>query len=214
MMEYVIGLIIIAIFFWLIINQYFVLTIILAIIFALYIFYRLSKATPKVNVKDVGIQPMVDEVTSDVSCILYKLDYTNELQEDIEKAIRFDNTTSLDNNDFRGLSDDEILTKHHDELKIWQYDDPFGVGDFKLGDKIEEKGIPVTARLDDSYVLVGYVSLIDSEYVDSNRDNIESIRLVYHGGYYKYISFENDLVETIETEYDDYVLTLAICYNK
>ena len=213
-MEYIIGVIVIIIFFWLIINKYFLLTILLAIIFAAYIFYKLSKSTPKVDAENIDFKPMVDEINEDINCILYKLDYTHELQADIEKAIKFDNTTSLDDSDFKGLSDDEILTKYRNETKIWQYDDPYGIGDFKLSDKIEEKGIPVTARLDDSYILVGYVSLQDSNYVNENRDHIESIRLIYHGGYYKFISFENGIKETIETEYDDYVLTLAICYNK
>ncbi|MDL2212085.1 hypothetical protein LJB88_04330 [Erysipelotrichaceae bacterium OttesenSCG-928-M19] len=212
-MKYLIPLIGIVLFFWLMIKQQFILMALLVIVLIIYIFIKLSKGNPKINTVDTSINPMVGEIDENLRCILYKLDYTADKQEEIIKAITFDNSTSFDDNNFKSLSDDEIKVKYPDGTRLWQYDDEYGIGDFKIGDSIEKEGIPIYARYDSDYILVGYISSLDSEYVNNNRNNIESIRLIYHGGYYKFVMTNKQGRDEVITEFEDYVLTLAVCYK-
>ena len=212
-MNYILVLIAIAIFFWLLLSQHFIITIGFALVVVLYIFYRLSKGNPQINNEDATLQPLVDEVKEGVKCYLYKLDYTLNYKEAIARAIFFDNSTTLGDNNFNGLTDDEIKIEYRDGTKVYQYNDDFGIRDFQLGNLVEDKGLEVLANDNGDYLVVGYVSLLDCDFVNKNRDNIKSVRLIYHGGYYKCVVENEFHISKVETGFEDYVLTLAICYN-
>jgi len=220
-MEFILGIIIVVLFFWLLVQQHFILTAVFAVVIALLTFFRFFKVNNRyINDEDdfhpfIGesyennIKPLPSETTDEVKSLLYKLSDTAKLQVNIEAAIEFDNKTSLDNNNFKGLDDREIISGYRDGTRLWQYDDEYGIGNFKLDDSIKHDKLAVYAQTSIDYKIVGYITDSDSKYVDENRDKIKSIRLIYRGGYYKYVA-----LNTVETAFDNYVLMLAICYNK
>ncbi|MDR1782039.1 MAG: hypothetical protein LBR40_03470 [Bacilli bacterium] len=149
-----------------------------------------------------------DDVEADL-CIAYKLEKSTKYQNNIINVITFDNRTSIASQTFKGLSDDEINHKYSAGQQIWQYDDPFGIKDFDVADKISEDGLEIKAQLDDEYVTIGYINHEDGKFILENRNNIVYKRLLYRGGYYK-----QSINNKVNTDFENYILKLAICYNK
>lgn len=189
--------------------------IVVFIIFVLAMFVSIKGKDEKLSHQEFQeddtdqFNPKMEKDAADDIRIAYKLEKTTKYQENIINVIAFDNNATLNEELFKGLSDDEINHSYSSGQQIWQYDDPFGIKNFDVADKISKDGLEVKAQLEDQYITIGFINHIDGAYILKNRHNVAQKRLLYRGGYYK-----QSLDNKVTTDFENYVLKLAICYYK
>ncbi|MDR3215199.1 MAG: hypothetical protein LBT75_02855 [Bacilli bacterium] len=178
------------------------------IIFIAAMIYALNKKNNDEITKEV-FSPLVDDKITEQHWIVYKLEKTTKLQNFIINIITYDNSTTLSENLYQGLSDKEIISCYPHGDQIWQYDDPYGIKDFIIDDEISEHGLAIKALDDNGYQIIGYINHADAQYIVANKERIIQKRLMYRGGYYKQY-LNNKVID----DFENYILKLAIGYQK
>lgn len=215
-MEYLIAAALMIVFMFLVINQLYIYAFLSLIVFVVFVFFKLRKKQHDYSLfNSNNVEPLMEEQEDGSKGYIYTLNDTASRQQVIEQAILYDNNNSLVDREFEGLSDEDIFHFEKDESKkIYQYQDKFGIGDYKFGIINKELGLPVLIRIEHEYSLVGYLNYDDATYFITNTNSVASHRLIYQGGYYKQIIMNNLEKNEVVTNYEDYVLKLVIFYKK
>lgn len=215
-MEIVIVGFIIIIFIFLMVNKLYLYALIPIIIFIIYEYLKNSKKQNEDSFFTANnVQPLIEEQEDGTLGYVYALNDTATRQQNIEQAILYDNNNTLVEREFEGYSDANIAHFLKDETKkIYQYQDDFGIRDYKFGIINKELGLPILVRVEHEYKLVGYLNYNDANYFISNTNRVVSHRLIYQGGYYKQV-FVNSLGKNeVVTNYEDYILKLVVFYKQ
>lgn len=215
-MKYLISGILLILFFFFFISKMYLYSFIQLVVFISYIFYISKDKKEDDTIFDsVKLDPLPNEKGESFDGYVYTINMTSSLQENIKKAVEYDNTNSLIEREFGGLSDEEILRFENNELKrFYQYDDDFGIRDYKFGQIDKEKGLSILAKTNDDYVIIGYLNYNDAMSLEKNKDKFDSHRLVYQGGKYKHITVNSFSQKQLQIIEEEYILKLIVYLKK